>query len=149
MNFIRFIAPQIIITITAQHYTPPQILISKEKNILSLFLEKLDSVFSYIRDRHVGCELIMHGDFIINLLSVQSNGLCSDYLLLIYSYNLLPAILRPTRVSNTFFTLIDNIWFGSCADFSKSGIIMSNITDHYAIFSVFGERQTSSSDAYM
>ena len=71
------------------------------------------------------------------------------YLSLIYSYNLLPAILRPTRVSNTSFTLINNIWFGSCADFSKSGIIMSNITDHYAIFCVFGERQASSSDAYV
>ena len=60
---------------------------------IKLFLEKLDNVLSYIRDRHVGCELIMHGDFNINLLSVQSNGLCSDYLSLIYSYNLLPAIL--------------------------------------------------------
>ena len=45
--------------------------------------------------------------------------------------------------------MIDNIWFGSCADFSKSGIIISNITDHYAFFSVFGERQASSSDAYL
>ena len=91
----------------------------------------------------------MHGDFNINLLSVQSNGLCSDYLSLINSYNLLNTILRPTRVSNTSFTLIDNIWFGSCADLSKSGIIMSNITDHYAISCVFDERQASSSDSYV
>ena len=109
----------------------------------------MDSVLSYIRDRHVGCELIMHGDFNIDLLSVQNNGLCSDYLSLINSYNLLNAILRPTRVSNTSLTLIDNIWFGSCADFFKSGIIMSNITDHYAIFCVFCERQASSSDGYV
>ena len=43
---------------------------------IKLFLGKLDSVLSYIRDRHVWCEFIVYGDFNINLLSVHSNGLC-------------------------------------------------------------------------
>ena len=87
--------------------------------------------------------VFMEGDFNINLLSSDSNDLCSEYVNLMYAYNLLPTILRPTRVACTSFTLIDNIWISSYSDFLRSGIVMTNISDHYAVYSVVGGMKSS------
>ena len=67
---------------------------------------------------------------------------------MMYSFNLIPSIVRPTRIAKNSFTLIDNIFINNYANFAKAGIVMTNISDHYAVFSVF-RRNSSQSGAYV
>ena len=59
---------------------------------------------------------------------------CSNFVSLMYSNNLIPTILRPTRVGKTSATLIDHIWttssFGNSFNVCESGNFLSNITEH-------------------
>ena len=48
-----------------------------------------------------------------------------------------PLILRPTRVSHCPATLIDNIFCNNIKALNMSGIILSDVSDHFAVFSSF------------
>ncbi len=59
---------------------------------------------------------------------------------------MVPCITRPTRVTNSSATLIDNIYV--TAGFSKeafSGILLSDISDHFPVFVVVGNRHQNTS----
>ena len=70
------------------------------------------------------------GDFNIDLLKDETHRPTSDFLDLIYSYHLVPTILRPTRITETSATIIDNIITNSNENI-KTGIILTDITDHF------------------
>ena len=82
----------------------------------------------------------------INTVHVKHS--CSQYISMMYSFNLIPSIVRPIRIAKNSFTLIDNIFINNYANFAKAGIVMTNISDHYAVFSVF-RRNSSQSGAYV
>ena len=81
-------------------------------------------------------------------MAADSNAMCSRYLSLMYSYNLLPTIIRPTRVTNNTCTLID-IFVNSCSKFVEAGIVMTNISDHYGVFNVFRRSGVRVSEAFV
>ena len=54
----------------------------------------------------------------------------SEFLDLIYSYYLVPTILKPTRITETSATIIDNIMTNTNGKI-KTGIIVTDITDHF------------------
>ena len=54
--------------------------------------------------------LYLVGDYNINLLNVDSHSLTADFNDTICSYGLVLLIIRPTRVTETSATLIDNIF---------------------------------------
>ena len=71
------------------------------------------------------------GDFNIDILKESS----SNFMNTIYSSGFYPPITKPTRVSTTSATLIDNIFtnvlqFDACL----SGIIATDLTDHFPVF---------------
>ena len=105
-------------------------------------------LLSIIRTKYTNHRIILHGNFNINLLSVDESALCSQYISMMYSFNLIPSIVRPTRIAKNSFTLIDNTFINNYANFAKAGIVMTNISDHYAVFSVF-RRNSSQSGAYV
>ena len=72
------------------------------------------------------------GDFNIDLLKDETHRPTSDFLDLIYSYHLdlVPTILKPTRITETSATIIDNIMTNSNENI-KTGIIVTDITDHF------------------
>ena len=80
--------------------------------------------------------LYLIGDFNINLLNVDSHNLTADFNDVIYSYGLIPLITRPTRVTETTATLIDNIFTNKIVQYNESmyGILVSDVSDHYPIF---------------
>ena len=49
------------------------------------------------------------GDLNIDLLKVDDHRPTHNYLELIFSYSLLPTINKPTRITETTATIIDNI----------------------------------------
>ena len=61
----------------------------------------------------------------------------------------MPLILRPTRVSATSATLLDHIWINDILDVDETGIIMSNISDHYPVFSKHNLESNNNMDVYV
>ena len=53
------------------------------------------------------------------------------------SLNLYPLALRPTRVSATSATLIDNIFTNNYNKLNVSCIVCASISDHFAVFVAF------------
>ena len=73
------------------------------------------------------------GDFNLNLLHYNENVHCQEFLDLMLSKYLIPLIRKPTRVTDTSSTLIDNI-FSNDISFVSSGVIVSDISDHFPIY---------------
>ena len=53
-----------------------------------------------------------------------------DYLDLIYSYCMIPSILKPTRITETSATILDNI-LTNCDNEITTAILVTDITDHF------------------
>ena len=59
--------------------------------------------------------------------------------------------MRPTRIGEASATLIDNIWRTATPGdrLYLSGIVMSNITDHYSVFNVIEVEEAIVESAYI
>ena len=75
------------------------------------------------------------GDFNINLLNIDRHGPSNEHIDLLYSYGFFPCVTKPTRVSKTSSTLIDNIFTNNFSDISTtlSAILYTDISDHFPI----------------
>ena len=78
------------------------------------------------------------GEFNLDLLKSEIHNPTLDFLNSLFSYSFWPLITRPTRVTSSSATLIDNIFINnialkmSCVD----GIVINDITDHFPIFHI-------------
>ena len=80
------------------------------ENSIELFNEEFNK---YLTDRYI-CKsqnnsIICAGDLNIDLLKYAEHTLTTEFINLLFSCNLFPLISRPTRITNTSATLIDNI----------------------------------------
>ena len=75
---------------------------------------------------------IISGDFNINLLN-PTNPSSKSFINLFIFYSFLPQIHMPTRITDNSSTLIDNV-LSNILPSSKSGILISDISDHLPIF---------------
>jgi hypothetical protein len=110
------------------------------------FFQKLEpSLHKVVRKGH---PCIIVGDININLLKYSSNSDIAAYLTNIVSYNFLPIMLLPTRITSNSCTLIDHIYLFegtrqrpyldiSCGNF------ICDISDHLANFILLHNRCTS------
>ncbi len=69
------------------------------------------------------------GDYNIDLLKVESDRATHDYLEFIYSYSLIPSVYKPTRITESSATIIDNILTNNL-DIDKSSILITDVSDH-------------------
>ena len=90
-------------------------------------------------------EVILLGDFNIDLLRCDSNKNVSDFLDIIYSTNLLPNITSPTRLTSRSQTLIDNIFSSVINDDCIAGNLISPISGHHAQFLIIPNYTTQNS----
>ena len=72
------------------------------------------------------------GDFNIN----QSHQPSNEFINLMVSNSLYPLISKPTRLTSTTATLIDNIFTNNLEHCMNSGIFYSDLSDHLPIFQV-------------
>jgi hypothetical protein len=108
-------------------YKPPNKNIDDFNNELSVVLQKLS------RENKI---VYLLGDYNIDLLKVDLHKPSSNFLDILFSYNLLPLINKPTRITASSATLIDNIL---CNDFQTDqqnyqGIVYSDRSDHFPIY---------------
>jgi len=114
--------------IVGQIYRPPNTDVTMFNEVISNALNT------------VSCEskqLYLLGDFNLNLLNCEQHALTSEFLEVLYASSVFPLITKPTRVHSTSATLIDNILFNSLENSDHcNGIIFSDISDHFPIFSI-------------
>ena len=77
-------------------------------------------------------EVIIAGDYNINLLELTKRNIVLKYFTFITSYNVYPHITLPTKFSRSNATLIDNFLCKSSEVFSSatSGILIDKFSDH-------------------
>lgn len=113
-------------------YRPPRTSV----RLLNDFYDDFSNVLKELQRR--GSEIIALGDFNIDLLKLESRPLYERFFELICSFNLLPLISKPTRISSQSCTLIDNIFHSATANFDNidSGILTHRFSDHQPIFAI-------------
>ena len=89
-------------------YKHPNVLVAEfTSDFINPILEKLS---------HEKKEIILMGDFNINILNCDSDKDTTDFIDTMYASSLYPTINTPTRIAETSKTLIDNIFYN---DFTK------------------------------
>ena len=116
-------------------YRPPQ------SNILELTTHLNDILVKIKDDKELkSCELILVGDFNIDLLKTDTHVDTSKYFDTLLENNLLPVISKPTRITHSSATLIDHIFVQNLSDNSKSGILLESLSDHCPVYFLMGEK---------
>ena len=74
------------------------------------------------------------GDMNIDLLKFQAHTKTSDYLDNIFLRGYLRIITKPTRVCTSSATLSDHIYTNDITTTFLSGIVMTDLADHFGTF---------------
>ena len=78
-------------------------------------------------------EIILCGDFNLDILNYDNNENTLNLLNSLKSQSLIPIITKPFRITNQTATLIDNPFINQPNGF-VSGILISDISDHLPLF---------------
>ena len=98
------------------------------------FISEFDPVLTYLNNSKA--ELIIGGDWNINLLKINERPAFSDFLDKMLNNSLCPKITLPTRFSSRSASLIDNIYckISDNTIDTISGVIFTGISDHLPYF---------------
>ena len=96
------------------------------------FIEKVNEIISGVTKGHKHCYIT--GDLNLDLLKHESHSLTAQFIELLFAFGFL--ITKPTRITAHSATFIDNIFMNNTTVSSKSGLIISDISDHLPIFSI-------------
>lgn len=91
--------------------------------------------------------LFVAGDFNINLLELESNELICNFLNIMMSAGLIPVINKPTRITSTSETLIDNIFTNCEPSKCSSALIYSDVSDHLPVLLRYNPKTFSTKPA--
>ena len=78
----------------------------------------------------------MCGDFNIYLLKHETHNNTNQFLDTMQRLGLYPIIDKPTRITDSSTTLIDNIFTNELSVNITSGIMFNDISDHLSIFAL-------------
>ena len=106
------------------------------ENSTELFNEEFNK---YLTDifKSLNNSIICAGDFNIDLLKYAEHTPTTEFINLLFSCNLFPLISKPTRITNTSATLIDNIYVASNLTVTHADILYADISDHFPIYAIF------------
>ena len=96
------------------------------------FTNMLEEILTPIKNK----SLYLCGDFNIDLLKYETHDQTRHFTDMLFSLGLFPLINRPTRITNTSETLIDNIFTNFISSVNYSGILISDISDHLPVFTI-------------
>jgi len=95
------------------------------------FITDFDGILSHLSK--LKNQVFLAGDFNINLLRYSEHSSTEDFLNTMFSHKFIPTILRPTRITETSATLIDNIFTNLINEKQDSCILINDISDHLPI----------------
>ena len=98
-------------------------------NEISLHLSRMESS---------NTDVILAGDYNINLLKINDKPVIGDYFDMLTSHSFYPKITLPTRLTNNNGTLIDNILCKLTHNTldTTSGIMTNKLSDHQPYFTI-------------
>ena len=96
------------------------------------FLGHLEDILNKIRSEKKNIYIM--GDFNLNLLNSENHSKTNEFLDLLYSSYFWPLISKPTRITESTSTLIDNIFSNSVDMVSVAGILYADVSDHLPLF---------------
>ena len=126
--FIEILFPNKSNLIVGCIYRHPCMSIDEFNDVISPILHKISTENKII---------ILLGDFNIDLIKCSTNASTSEFFNLISSYNFLPYITLPTRITDRSQTLIDNIFSNATSTKIISGNLTSTVSDHLPQFFVY------------
>ena len=110
---------------------------------------------SYVSDiqdkiKRQGRICYLMGDYNIDLLKCDNHLPTTEFMDTMYGNSYINLINRPTRVTSKSATIIDNIFTNNFdANMNSfSGILTTDITDHFSIFHVFKSNICTTEDAF-
>ena len=101
---------------------------------LDLFINNLLEIQGKICNENKTAYLI--GDYNIDLLKFGSHNKTNYFIDNVISQGFVPYILKPTIITATSATLIDHIFSNHMSPDHESGIIVTDIADHFGIFHI-------------
>ena len=109
-------------------YRPPNNRFNKFENDLKTILTKLDKC-------NKPCYIM--GDFNIDLLKYNYCNFSTEFFNQFSSSGYTPLISKPTRITKSTATLIDNIFTNNLSKTEHlNGILLNDISDHFPIFTI-------------
>ena len=131
-------------------------IISGDKNVIlgeiyrvpntnqALSVERYDNILTKVKNENKN--IIIGTDQNFDYLKINENEYIADLLNIFISAGLVPVITKPTRITHTSATLIDNIYTNlNTNKYFTSGIIECDVSDHLPafLFNYIKERITS------
>ena len=107
---------------------------------------KFNRKFERLTNSCIGMKkhLIIGLDHNLDLLKANHHCPTQDFLELIYTAGLVPKITKPTRITSSTATLIDNILINQQLDTnSTSGILVDNVSDHLPCYTIIPDMHPS------
>ena len=100
------------------------------------FIAEFSSYLSTLESNNI--DVIIAGDYNINLLKINERTIVSDYFDMLTSHSFFPKITLPTRLTNNNGTLIDNFLckLTETTLDTTSGVILEKLSDHQPYFTV-------------
>jgi hypothetical protein len=86
------------------------------------------------------------GDFNLDLLKFEQHEKTNELLTELLTFGLLPLIIKPTRITSHSATIIDHIYTNKLNTLYTSGIIISDVSDHFGVFTVFHNQPLNNSN---
>ena len=95
-----------------------------------------DKILQKIKSEKKG--IYFSGDWNISLLNLEQHSDTQEHVDIMLSNSLIPAITKPTRVTQKTCSLIDNIFVNNFSDGSNSlsGILYCDVSDHFPVFHI-------------
>ena len=111
-------------------YRPPH----NTNDLYQTFINEFIPILEHLQ--RVNREVIIAGDFNIDLLKINENATLGDYFNSLVAQSCFPQITLPTRFSDRNCTIIDNFLCKLTHNFkpSTTGILISRISDHLPYF---------------
>ena len=112
-----------------------------------IFNEHVGSVLELLKTENKLCYSL--GDYNINLLNYDSHNETRNFVDLLFSYSLIPLINRPTRITKSTATLINDVFTDNFVNMESSvqAIMVTDITDHFLIIHIDWKNEQAYSEA--
>ena len=105
-------------------YRPPGLSVVEFNTDIDCMLSKLNGLNG---------NLLLAGDFNIDLLKIGAHSSTNAFYNIMTSYQLIPTILRPTRITPFSASLIDNIFVNFISSSQESYILVNDLSDHLPV----------------
>ena len=92
-----------------------------------------------------GKQCVIMGDFNVNLFcdNISTHQFLDSFI----SSSYIPMIFKPTRVTNQTATLLDNMFINRSENVVKTGIIITDVSDHLSPFILLYGKNENNNDS--